>query len=99
MTNEKVFSMKFSSIYPLLVSKAARKGRSREEVDQVICWLTGYTPERLHALAASDADYRTFFQAAPHMAEKASEITGKICGVTVETIEDPLIRKSVSLTS
>ena len=97
MTNEKVFSMKFSSIYPLLVSKAARKGRSREEVDQVICWLTGYTPERLHALAASDADYRTFFQAAPHMAEKASEITGKICGVTVETIEDPLMKKTRQL--
>lgn len=90
--NERVFGMKFSKVYPLLVAKAERKGRTRAEVDEVTSWLTGYTPEQLEALLASDADYRSFFENAPAPNPKAELITGVVCGVRVETIEDPLMR-------
>ena len=90
--NERVFGMKFSKVYPLLVAKAERKGRTRAEVDEVTGWLTGYTPEQLEALLRSDADYRSFFENAPAPNPKAGLVTGVVCGVRVETIEDPLMR-------
>ena len=87
-----VTEMSFAKLYPLLVAKAERKGRSREEVDQVTAWLTGYPPEELARLEQSDASYGDFFRNAPAMNPNRTLITGKICGVRVEEIEDPLMR-------
>ena len=93
MTNEKVFKMAFSRVYPLLVQKAERKGRTKDEVDTLIFWLTGYDEAGLKAKIDSDADYETFFKEAPKMNPNADEITGVICGHRVEDIEDPLMKK------
>lgn len=93
MTNEKVFAMTLSQVYPLLVAKAERKGRTRAEVDTVTCWLTGYTPDALAAQLARDVDYGTFFREAPAPNPKAFLITGKICGVRIEDIDDPLMQQ------
>lgn len=92
MSNEKVFAMPLSKVYPLLVAKAERKGRTRDEVDAVTCWLTGYEPAALAAQLARDIDYGTFFREAPQLHPKACQITGKICGVCIEEIEDPLMQ-------
>ena len=92
MEQEKVFSMKLSKIYPLLTAKAERKGRTREEVDQVTTWLTGYTPQELSQLEQSDTSYGDFFRNAPAMNPDRALITGKVCGIQVEEIEDPLMR-------
>lgn len=93
MNNERVYGMDFSKIYSLLVNKAVKKGRSKGEVDQVICWLTGYTQEDLEKLSGQSITYSEFFQNAPCLNEKRSLITGVVCGVRVETIEDPLMRE------
>ena len=93
MNNEKVYRMDFSKIYPLLVNKALKKGRSKAEVDEIIRWLTGYTQEDLEALSSQSVPYSQFFQNAPCLNEKRSLITGVICGVRVETIEEPLMRE------
>ena len=87
-----VTEMAFAKLYSLLVAKAEKKGRTREEVDQVTAWLTGYTPEELARLEQSDMSYGDFFRSAPAMNPNRILITGKICGVQVETIEDPLMR-------
>ena len=87
-----VTEMAFAKLYSLLVAKAEKKGRTREEVDQVTAWLTGYTPEKLAQLEQSDVSYGDFFRSAPAMNPNRTLITGKICGVRVETIEDPLMR-------
>lgn len=87
-----VTEMPFAKLYPLLVAKAERKSRTREEVDQVTAWLTGYTPEELAQLEQSDVNYGDFFRNAPAMNPSRTLITGKICGVRVEEIEDPLMR-------
>ena len=87
-----VTEMAFAKLYSLLVAKAEKKGRTREEVDQVTAWLTGYTPEELAQLEQSDMSYGDFFRSAPAMNPNRTLITGKICGVQVETIEDPLMR-------
>ena len=87
-----VTEMAFAKLYSLLVAKAEKKGRTREEVDQVTAWLTGYTPEKLARLEQSDVSYGDFFRSAPAMNPNRTLITGKICGVQVETIEDPLMR-------
>ena len=87
-----VTEMAFAKLYSLLVAKAEKKGRTREEVDQVAAWLTGYTPEELARLEQSDVSYGDFFRSAPAMNPNRTLITGKICGVQVETIEDPLMR-------
>ncbi len=92
MENSKVFAMKLSKVYPLLVQKAQRKGRTQEEVDQVIRWLTGYTQETLERQLERDPDYGTFFREAPCIHPKAAQITGTVCGVRVESIQDPLMR-------
>lgn len=88
-----VTQMPFAKLYPLLVNKAVKKGRSRQEVDQVTAWLTGYTPEDIACLEQSDISYGDFFQKAPGMNPNRALITGKVCGVRVEEIEDPLMRE------
>ncbi len=93
MDKEKVFAMKVSKVYPLLVAKAERKGRTKEEVDEVTCWLTGYSKERLQQQLDKDVDYRTFFDEAPEMNPNCHLITGSICGIKVQEIENPLMRK------
>ena len=87
-----VTEMAFAKLYSLLVAKAEKKGRTREEVDQVAAWLTGYTPEELARLEQSDISYGDFFRSAPAMNPNRTLITGKICGVRVEEIEDSLMR-------
>ena len=88
-----VTEMPFATLYPMLVNKAEKKGRTREEVDRVTAWLTGYTPEELSRLEQSDTSYGDFFRNAPDMNPNRELITGKICGVRVEEIEDPLMRE------
>ena len=92
MPRTDVTQMLFAKLYPLLVNKAERKGRTREEVDQVTSWLTGYTPEEIARLEQSEVRYGDFFLHAPAMNPDRARITGTVCGVRVETIEDPLIR-------
>ena len=82
--------MPFAKVYPLLVQKAERKGRSKDEVDQVIFWLTGYDAEGLQAQLEADATYEQFFAAAPQLNPNRSLITGKICGGDVTAIENPV---------
>lgn len=93
MDNNKVFSMSVAKIYPLLVAKAERKGRKKEEVDEVCCWLTGYTVEQIDQQIAKEVSYETFFNEAPQMNPNCHLITGSICGIRVENIEDPMMQK------
>jgi hypothetical protein len=93
MRQEKVFAIKFSSLYPLYVKKAESKNRSRVEVDQVICWLTGYSPEELRDQIGSENDLETFFARAPGINPNASLIKGVVCGIRVGDIENPLMQK------
>lgn len=90
---ERVFAMKFAKVYPLYVLKAESKGRTKREVDQIICWLTGYTQKGLEQQIAKECDFRTFFAEAPAMHPNAALIQGVVCGVRIEDIEDPLMRK------
>ena len=89
MENEKVFSMKFAKVYGLLVQKAERKGRTGDEVDQLISWLCGYDRESIQRQLAADVDYKSFFDQSPAWNPDSKNITGKICGVRVEDITDP----------
>jgi hypothetical protein len=89
----RIFTTSFASVYPHLVRKVERKGRAKEEVDQVICWLTGYSPEALAEQIARRTDFETFFAEAPALNPNAGKITGVVCGVRVEAVEDPLMRK------
>ncbi|MDO5399809.1 MAG: DUF2200 domain-containing protein [Eubacteriales bacterium] len=91
MTNEKVYAMPFSKVYPLLTVKAQRKGRTREEVDQIICWLTGYSQADLAQKLAEDTPYGRFFLEAPCLNPSRRRITGSVCGVKLDSIEDPLM--------
>ena len=93
MDNQKVFAMSFSKIYLLYIQKAERKNRTKEEVDEIICWLTGYDPESLQAQIDSNVSLQTFFEEAPQMNPNAALIKGVVCGVRVEEIEDPLMQK------
>lgn len=88
-----VTEIPFAKLYPLLVAKAERKGRTREDVDQVTAWLTEYAPEELAWLEQSDVSYGDFFRSAPAINPNQTLITGKICGIRVEEIEDPLMRE------
>jgi hypothetical protein len=85
--------MAFASVYPHYLQKAAKKGRKKREVDEVICWLTGYSPQALAMQIRKKQDLDTFFSEAPSLHPSASKITGVICGVRIEEIEDPLMRK------
>ena len=93
MTNEKVFAMSFAKVYPLLIAKAERKGRAREEVLAVTAWLTGYTNEQLEEQLDSDITYGDFFRNAPALNPARKQIKGSVCGVKVETIEEPLMQE------
>ena len=93
MPRTDVTQMPFAKLYPLLVSKAEKKGRTRQEVDQVTTWLTGYTAEDLARLEQSDTTYGDFFRHAPALNPNRMLITGKVCGIRVEEIEDPLMRE------
>ena len=93
MTNEKVFVMSFAKVYPMLIAKAERKGRTRDVVFTVTAWLTGYSREQLEELLDSDITYGDFFRKAPALNPARKQIKGSICGVKVETIEDPLMQE------
>ena len=92
MKNHRIFTTSFASVYPHYVRKAEVKGRKRQEVDEVILWLTGYSPEALAEQIERKADFETFFSEAPALNPNVSKITGVICGVRIEEIEDPLMR-------
>jgi len=91
--NDRIYGMKFANVYPLYVQKAERKNRTREEVDQIIFWLTGYNQAGLKRQIEQENDFETFFAQAPAFNPKCSLIKGIICGVRVEEIEDPLMQK------
>jgi hypothetical protein len=93
MKNEKVFALVFANVYPLYIKKVESKGRTKEELDQVIYWLTGYNKETFKKQLDKKADLETFFAEAPQLNPNVSKITGVICGYRVEEIEDPLMRK------
>jgi len=93
MTNERVFALIFASVYPHYLKKAETKGRTKEELDEVIRWLTGYDQKGLEKLIEDRIDFRTFFEQAPKMNPNVSLIKGVVCGIRVENIEDPLMQK------
>jgi hypothetical protein len=93
LSEQRVFAMKFGKVYPLYVQKVERKGRTQAEVDQVICWLTGYDLRGLERQIDQEVDFATFFEQAPAFNSNASLITGVVCGVRVEEVADPLMRK------
>ena len=92
-SNEKVYAMPFAKVYPLLVSKAVKKGRTAAEVDQVASWLTGYSPEQIAAATVSGLTYGDFFRQAPALNPARELVTGVVCGVRVEAIEEPLMTR------
>ena len=89
----RIFTMSFGSVYPLYVQKAAKKGRTKNEVDEVITWLTGYSGKQLQRVVDTKVDLETFFAKAPRMNPNVGLITGVVCGVRVEDITDPLMQK------
>jgi hypothetical protein len=93
MERPRIFTMSFSSIYPLYIQKAEKKGRTKEEVDEIIFWLTGYDEQSLQEQIMKETDMETFFKQAPHMNPNAILIKGVICGYRVEEIEDDLMRQ------
>jgi hypothetical protein len=93
MPAHKIFTTPFATVYPLYVAKAQRKGRSQEEVDRVICWLTGYDQQGLQRQVQQQVDFETFFAQAPAMHPHSGLITGLVCGVRVEEVPDPLMKK------
>ena len=90
---QQVFALKFADIYPLYIQKAERKNRTKEEVDQIICWLTGYRQAGLTQQIKQGNDLETFFAQAPAIHPNSSLIRGVVCGVRVEELEDPLMQK------
>ncbi|WP_343706504.1 DUF2200 domain-containing protein [Flavobacterium sp.] len=93
MKTERIYKILFSSVYPLYIQKVEKKGRTKEELDKVIKWLTGYSDEQIKEQIEKKVDFQTFFAEAPELNPNASKITGVICGYRVEEIEDPLIQK------
>ncbi len=93
MTANRVYAMRFASVYPLYVAKAEKKGRTRAEVDAVIRWLTGYSQEALEALLETPVDFEAFFAQAPALNPARELIKGVVCGVRVEAVADPLLRE------
>jgi len=87
--NTRIYSTAFADVYPLYIKKAERKGRTKDEVDAVICWLTGYTEADLKTQIARQVDFTTFFSDAPQINANVQKITGVVCGIRVETIEEP----------
>lgn len=93
MDNSRVFKMSFAGVYPHYIQKAEKKGRTKEEVDTIICWLTGYNKKSLQKQIDKKNDFETFFKEAPKLNPNVSKITGVICGYRVEEIEDKLMQK------
>ena len=93
MNNQRVFAMKFAKVYPLYAQKAEGKNRTKEEVDRIICWLTGYNQNGLQQQIKQETDFETFFARAPAIHPNSSLIKGVVCGVRVEEIKDPLMQK------
>ena len=93
MEKHRIFTTSFASVYPYYIQKAEKKGRTKEEVDQIICWLTGYNQQALQQQIDLKNDFETFFAKAPQLNSNVSKITGVICGYRVEEIEDKLMQK------
>jgi hypothetical protein len=93
MDNTRVYKMSFAGVYPHYINKAEKKGRTKAEVDEIICWLTGYSNKTLQKILTTKTDFETFFAQAPQLNTHAKKITGVICGYRVEDIEDPLMQK------
>lgn len=93
MKNERIYKMAFASVYPHYITKAEKKGRTKEEVDTIICWLTGYTQDQLQQVLDNKTNFEDFFAQAPALNPNVSKITGVICGYRVEEIEEPLMQK------
>ena len=93
MGNEKIYSMAFAKVYPLLIAKAEKKNRTRAEVLEVTAWLTGYSAEAIESALMTDITYGDFFRQAPAPNPKRTQITGVVCGVRVETVEEDLMRE------
>ena len=93
MLKHQIFATKFAKVYPLYVQKAERKNRTKEEVDRIICWLTGYSQAGLQKQIKQENDFETFFAQAPAIHPNSSLIKGVVCGIRVEEIEDPLMQK------
>ena len=93
MAKHRIYAMSVASVYPHYVAKAEKKGRTKAEVDQVISWLTGYEQDALEAELAARTDFESFFARAPRLNPARALITGTICGVRIETIEDPLMKE------
>lgn len=91
-SNNRLFTMKFSNVYPLYIQKAERKNRTKEEVDQIVCWLTGYSLAGLRQQIEQGNDLETFFAQAPALNPNRLFIKGVVCGVRVEEIENPLVQ-------
>jgi hypothetical protein len=92
-TKHRIFTTPFANVYPYYIAKAEKKGRTRTEVDAILCWLTGYTPKQLEKQLKQQADFETFFQKAPRMNPARKLVTGVICGVRVEDIKEPTMRE------
>ncbi|NLN13997.1 MAG: DUF2200 domain-containing protein [Tissierellia bacterium] len=92
MSCNKIFKMSFSRVYPLYVQKAEKKGRTKEEVDEIIRWLTGYSQVELEAQLEKEVDFETFFKEAPQLNPARELIKGVVCGIRVENIEDPMMQ-------
>lgn len=93
MTKHRIYTASFASVYPHYVAKAERKGRTKAEVNEIICWLTGYDEAQLEARLADGTDFETFFADAPAMNPARKLITGVVCGVRVEEVEEPTMRE------
>jgi hypothetical protein len=93
MTKHRICSVSVASVYPHYVAKAEKKGRTKAEVDAIIRWLTGHSPESLEAVLAGGTDFETFFAKAPAMNPARTLITGTVCGVRVEMVEEPTMRE------
>lgn len=93
MPRQSVFDMPFDKVYQALVNKAEKRGRTRSEVDEVTAWLLGYSAEQIESLRTSEATYGEFLREAPACNPKSDLITGKVCGIQVETIEDPITKR------
>jgi hypothetical protein len=93
MPKHRIFTTEFAKVYPLYIQKAERKNRTKGEVDQIICWLTGYSQVELKKQIVAQSDFETFFAQAPAIHPNSSLIKGVVCGVRVEEVEDPLMQK------
>ena len=92
-TPHRIFTTSFASVYPFSVAKAEKKGRTKAEVDAILCWLTGYSQKALEAQLKKQKDFETFFKEAPGMNPQRTLVKGVVCGVRVEEIQDPLMRE------